>query len=293
MAKIEKTTNVAILMATYNGEKYLQQQIDSIINQSYKYWDLFIHDDGSLDNTINILQQYSANYANIHILTYDNEGIHSAMRNFFSLTDCVDAEYYMFADQDDVWHNDKIEKQLNIIKQLERMHGNLPVLVYSDAIIVDMQLHVLNKSFISYTGNHPEYLTNFHESGVTSFIPGCTMMFNQYAKKCIYRPINFSSMHDMWLMLSVFKAKGIVFGITEPLLDYRQHTSNTVGASEARKKSIIQRIKHPIDTIKLNMERYKILQSIEYGSFIKYLYYKLLYKWRIAIEYKNKQDYTI
>jgi glycosyltransferase involved in cell wall biosynthesis len=105
MEQVKSTSTIAILMATYNGEKYLGEQIDSLLAQTNMDWQLYIHDDGSTDNTQAILQEYAQKHSNIHILEYESQ--RGAMKNFLSLLQRVEADYYMFCDQDDVWLKQK------------------------------------------------------------------------------------------------------------------------------------------------------------------------------------------
>ena len=93
---------IAILLTTYNGAVYLRRQIDSILGQDTGGWHLYVHDDGSADGTVEILKEYQTGYPDIiTVLDYPSQG--GAMKNFFSMLQRVDAEYYMFSDQDDVW----------------------------------------------------------------------------------------------------------------------------------------------------------------------------------------------
>ena len=120
---------IVILLSTYNGEKYLKDQLDSILSQSYKNFEIIARDDGSSDETINILKSY-----NIKILDTDkNLG---AKLSFSVLLDYAvtntDADYFMFCDQDDIWKNDKIEKTITMMKALEKTNSDLPLLVHTD-----------------------------------------------------------------------------------------------------------------------------------------------------------------
>ena len=108
--KISKTPKVQILLATYNGERFLREQLDSIINQEYKSWELLIHDDGSVDNSISILNEYQNNYPKKVRLLIDQEIFSSASKNFFHLIKhrSKDANLYCLCDQDDIWHKNKL-----------------------------------------------------------------------------------------------------------------------------------------------------------------------------------------
>ena len=97
----QQTERIAILMATYNGAKYLREQIDSILSQTSNLWHLYIHDDGSKDGTMEILNDYTTRYPEtVSVLDYPSRG--GALQNFMSLLEKVEADYYMFSDQDDV-----------------------------------------------------------------------------------------------------------------------------------------------------------------------------------------------
>ena len=111
---------VNIMMATYNGEKYLSEQLDSILSQSFQNFKIYISDDKSIDNTLEILLKYKKNYPDkIEIIDYEKKK-GSAAKNFIYLFENVDeADYYMFCDQDDVWDNDKIKKLLDKIHSME------------------------------------------------------------------------------------------------------------------------------------------------------------------------------
>ena len=104
---------VAILMSTYNGEKYLKEQIESLLAQTYGNIEIYIRDDGSKDNTIKIIKNYKEKYNNIVLKEGKNIGF---INSFFELLNlCNDADYYAYCDQDDVWMNDKIERAVKFL----------------------------------------------------------------------------------------------------------------------------------------------------------------------------------
>lgn len=218
---------VAILMATYNGEKYVASQIESIIGQTYKDWSLYIRDDGSRDKTAKIISSYAKKYYNIHVIDdeYDNNG---AKWNFMHMLELVDEEYYMFCDQDDVWLPDKIEKSLNRLKKIERK--GCPALVCCDLRVVDQSLNVIYESYWKYMKLRPSFLVNKKYAISCNLFTGCTMMFNKEAKKISF-PVSESMMlHDYWVGLNVIAHKGNISAINETLILYRQHSTNVCGA---------------------------------------------------------------
>lgn len=239
-----RTENLAILLATYNGEKYLAQQLDSVITQSCRDWELFIHDDGSTDSTPAILRKYAAGHpGRIHILEAPPCG--GARDNFFYLMSEVDAPYIMFCDQDDVWFPNKIERSLRAMKELERKKGgDVPLLVFSDSTVVDGELRVLDKSFLHYQHLLPGKL-RFADLMVQNVVSGNVSLFNRPLRKAAlqYTDPRRVIIHDWWcaLVAAYFGAIALVDGST---ILYRQHGNNAVGAKQySSLKAVLRNLK--------------------------------------------------
>ena len=138
--------SLAILLATYNGEKFLAEQLDSLFSQTYSDFIIYAHDDGSTDQTVGILHQYQNKYPEkLIILDYEPTG--GAKNNFYSLMQRVDADYYMFCDQDDIWLPFKVDVSLKKIQGMELTYICMPCLVFSDLRVVDHQLNTISDSF--------------------------------------------------------------------------------------------------------------------------------------------------
>lgn len=217
---------VDILLATYNGEKYIREQLDSILNQTHKEFRLLISDDGSTDETRNILNEYKAKDDRIEIFMQEkNLGV---VKNFEFLLKKVDAKYYMFSDQDDIWKKEKIEKSLEKIKEGFD-------LVYSDLEVVDENLNVTYKSYWKLKGIYKKIkkYNNFQSLYLNNFITGCTIISKKELIDSFMPLPNTSKfvLHDYWISL-VISQNGKIAYIEEPLIKYRQHKNNKVGSKK-------------------------------------------------------------
>lgn len=224
---MNKDNKVAILMSTYNGEKYLSEQIESIIKQTYDNWELFIRDDGSDDKTQEIIRYYSESFGNIHFINDNNIQNKGVVGSFMELLQSVKADYYMFSDQDDYWKSEKVQKTLKLM--LSEKDQSVPLCVHTDLQIVNKDLQsdgLMNGSFVWHS-----FLYLMFSNCVT----GCTMMINDPLKKMIdFKQVNQIYMHDWWIALiaSVF---GKILYLNEPTILYRQHEGNVVGEAEKSK----------------------------------------------------------
>ena len=218
---------VDILLATYNGEKYLKEQIDSILGQTYSDFRLLISDDGSTDDTRKILEEYKNKDSRIQVFFQEsNLGV---VKNFEFLLKKVESKYYMFSDQDDIWKTEKIEKSLN------KIQSDNCDLVYSDLEVVDEDLNVTFESYWKLKGiyNKIKKYNNFESLYLNNFVTGCTIISK---KELIdtYLPLPNTSkyvLHDYWISL-ILSQNGKIDYIEEPLIKYRQHKNNKVGSKK-------------------------------------------------------------
>jgi glycosyltransferase involved in cell wall biosynthesis len=229
--KVGNKPKVGILLATFNGEKYIVEQIDSILNQTYKNIKITIHDDGSSDRTLEILRDYSKRYPEIINLIDDGISTGSALRNFEFLLKNSSEEYIMFADQDDVWLPNKIDLTLNKMLELESKYGkNTPLLVYTDVKVVDEDLNILSESLWDYTGIDGSKLKTFSKCLQATGI-GHTIMINKKAKDIsLPFPQNVIA-HDNWVSL-VVSAFGKIDYVNSATALYRQHKRNVSGVKK-------------------------------------------------------------
>ncbi|MBL4572263.1 MAG: glycosyltransferase family 2 protein [Gammaproteobacteria bacterium] len=242
-------TKIAVLLSTYNGEKFLREQLGSLLAQSHSNFILVVRDDGSADNTVSILESYAKENADrIHLLPKDGNNL-GASGGFAFLIDYVlknkqaleiESAYMMFCDQDDTWFPEKIEKLLAAMLATEAERGSpAPVLVHSDLEVVSEQNAVIAKSLINYQGLEIER-NSFPNLAISNLVTGCTALINEsLAQKALPIPEN-AIMHDWWLAL-VATAFGKLVYLDIPLVHYRQHGNNTIGAKEFTKGSVVSR----------------------------------------------------
>lgn len=221
---------ISILMATYNGESYLSEQIESILGQTVQEFQLFIQDDGSSDATYEIAKSYQAKFPNKIFVKRNNVSTGAAKHNFFSLMSKHQDDYIMLSDQDDIWLPDKIEKTLHKLQSLESDYGkDVPIAVHTDLKVVDRDLRVLSESFCN-SANMDYSRKGFRYQLVQAIMTGCTVMYNHALSKFFLKEPEFMVMHDWWIMLTA-SAFGIVDNLNEPTILYRQHGNNAIGAA--------------------------------------------------------------
>lgn len=271
----QSTKNIAILMATYNGEKYLREQLQSLYNQTYTDWTLYIGDDGSSDGTASIVREFSQRYGNI-VFHQNSEG-KGAMRNFMDLLAEAEADYYMFCDQDDVWLPGKVEQTLRAMEEQERKTPGKPILVFTDLKVTDENLHVTSPSFWHSNRIKPKLLSSLNYLGVHFLATGCTMMLNNPLKQLAFPYPDTAYLHDAWITLKAVTQGGILCPLADAQILYRQHGSNVAGSEDLRRNYILHRLATITTVVRNNIRVYKLASNFNYGSWLKYLYYKVLY----------------
>lgn len=266
---------VCVVMSTYNGEKYLKEQLDSIFCQKGVDVKVYVRDDNSQDHTIEILKAYR----NDKLLFEKGNNLGAKYSFLNALSNAPDADYYAFADQDDVWDADKLVSAVTMIKKSEMDFPDKPVLYSGRTRLVDQNMNPINSI------NSSEYKNktiNPFLRGQTLSSAGCTMVFNRNLKKLAssYLPTVFP-MHDAWMNLLCLATGGVVLYDPVPHISYRQHGNNVVGGKRGLISSIKRRIsfhrkmgkcyhskmyKELYDNFKIympveNIERYKFVFS--------------------------------
>ncbi len=222
---------IEILMATYNGAAFVGQQIESIVAQTNQDWHLTICDDGSKDETMEVLARYAEQLPDKISYTENAVNSGSAGANFMGMLMRADADYVMFADQDDVWLPTKVETTLRAMQRMEEQYGSsTPLLVHTDLTVVDGELRVLHPSMMELQKLKGSG-RSFEKQLVQNCVTGCTIMMNRALVEKARRSPEHVIMHDWWVSL-VASCFGRIGFVRTPLIWYRQHGSNVEGVKD-------------------------------------------------------------
>lgn len=228
---------VSIAMATYNGSKFLNQQLDSIINLTYKCTELIIVDDCSSDNTIEIINSYIDKYHWIKL--YQNVINIGAVKSFEKAINLCSGDYIALSDQDDVWFPNKLQTLLDNIEE------NL--LIHSDAVLVDEHMNIVANSYFSTIKN--KKLSGFTDYLLMNNVTGCTMLFSRKLFELAMPIPEGFYIHDHYLAI-VASFHGTIKLLDEPLVYYRQHDSNSIGAARSDFNQFMTSCKFKAESLK-------------------------------------------
>ena len=259
---------VEILLAVYNGEQYLPEQLDSILAQSDDRWHLTVSDDGSEDASPAIIADYARRYPEKIGVRPAKRRFGSARDHFFDLMATCDAEYMLFCDQDDVWYPDKVKRTREVlIAAAEKWGPETPILVFSDQTPTDADLNPLAPSLMRYQGQYFETF-DYRSILMQNVVTGGAMGINRALAR-LGRPRGDASgiiMHDWWLAATAARFGHIVY-IDEPLGAYRQHVDNAVGAKNVNSAGYIARQLRALKEVRRTIVKKKRQASAFAGVF--------------------------
>ena len=263
---------VVVLMSSYNGERYIRKQIESLLAQTGISVSILVRDDGSQDDTVHILEEYSSS-GRLEWYTGKHLNVGYSFYNLMERVEDHDADYLAFCDQDDVWDGDKLSIA---VCNLIQIHADIPALYYCGQRLVDKKLNFIEEHRL----NEKRSLASRF---ILSDIAGCTAVFNRSLLTYLlaYKP-KYMLMHDTWILKVCLALGGHVIVDPEPHLDYRQHGGNTVGL----KHDIISQIKRAKEYI----FEYHIERQI---SLVKKGYYDMMVdEYKILVDHICKYRYN-
>jgi len=234
------SSSIDVLLATYNGARYLRPQIESVLNQKEVSFRVLVRDDGSVDETPAIIEHYKRLRPDciVHLGGSDNLGV---IGNFAHLLGEATAPYVALCDQDDIWEPHKLRILLETMHDLEERHGiDTPLLVHCDLRVVDDALRERHSSYWRFAGVYPSR-SSLPRLLLKNTIAGCASLANKALVRLALPVPRAALMHDYWLAL-VACAAGHVGAVEEPLMLYRQHERNTIGARPYDWRSFVDRI---------------------------------------------------
>ncbi len=284
---------VIVLMSTYNGEKYVSEQIDSILSQTYSNIEILVRDDGSKDKTVEILKKYEKENK-IQLIQGENVGF---IKSFFSLIkEAGEADYYAFSDQDDVWFENKIEKAVSLLEKEEK---NIPILYFAA-----YDFYNANMEFTGHGGIYKKG-PSFRNSLVDCITLGINCVMNKKAVEMMKQDIPQNSCgHDWWTYM-LCSGLGKVIYDTTPVLKYRRHDNNVSAGGMNFIKFQIWRIKKffvngyfknvkeqlkEYETLygnKLSKENQKLLKlftNTSFGNWFKKVFYPKMFRQKLTDE---------
>lgn len=267
-----------VLLSAYNGEKYIEQQIESLLKQKDVDISILIRDDGSKDNTVAILKKYEEN-SKIKIIYGQNVGF---IKSFYQLVkDSPQADYYAFCDQDDIWNEDKLKNSLEFF---DKESETLPSMYFCSLKVMNIE-----KDKIYTPNSHKNFKLNnkhpFAQSFYINMVYGCALVFNKIAKEFFLMMNDNQVKYHDWDMYMICAGCGKVFFDERPGLIYRQHRNNTIGFYKAGLRALKRNIKILFGDQFKNV-RTKSMQKI-YDIYQDYLTEESKKYAHLVLNYKN------
>lgn len=256
---------IDVLLATYNGERFIEEFLESLVGQEQVNIHLIVSDDGSTDSTLEIVKRHQSKFKKVTFLDGPRTG---PMRNFFHLLRNSNGKFVALADQDDIWSKDHLIKSINRIKG-----SKIPAMTYSSVVQFGDERKKTEVWPSNYAG--PKFPAIIFENTAR----GCTIVVNAQARQLInIREPNNAIMHDWWILLLI-QLYGEVFFEPEPEIHYRLHSNNFVGIPSQRTSAYIKTIRRgrwlPLEQLRELLDypksEFKIIEIFDPELFIKNL----------------------
>ncbi len=274
MKSMEK---VIVLLSTYNGERYLTEQLESLVAQKDVCAEILVRDDGSKDATIAILDEWQAKGA---LSWYTSANLGPGKSFIHLLQTAQPGNYYAYCDQDDVWLSNKLRLTMDKMRAVEAENPGKPVIIHTDMNVVDESLNVIHESFWRSSGLRPDVLRTFPYLCTCNSVNGCTIVMNSAARELILEKYveHDIIIHDVISALTVAYHGGIIDYVDAPTVLYRQHSANVVGAMEYSKaRAIKERLLSIGKVFSNNVRLFKDVNKIGRITLFSYLCHKVKY----------------
>ena len=232
---MQNSPHIAVLVATYNGADFLEQQLDSLLSQTYTNFTIYISDDNSTDTTHAILKRYKLQYPD-KIFYSINKRNFGFVKNFEKLLQENQSQYYAFCDQDDIWHKDKLLLELEAILQLELQYTDKACLVHTDLSMIDEDGKIIKESYFKYRKYTLKNTKDLGHILGPCGVVGNTLLINQSLKDLVLPFPENLDMHDYWIAVNC-ELFGVRKTIFKPLVKYRIHTHNSSNSKKKLKSS--------------------------------------------------------
>ncbi|GAB3003559.1 glycosyltransferase family 2 protein [Psychrosphaera aestuarii] len=264
---------VDILLSTYNGEQYLEEQLISLSNQKSVLVNLIVRDDCSSDGTVDVLNNNKFRFNKV--LLVESNGVNfGSSRSFFELLKYSSADYIFFCDQDDVWCSEKCEIQ---IKSIASIGLKKPAGVFSDMALVDESLRMIGMSLLSSQRMNPNHILKYKE-GIFAQNPvaGCSLCINAHAKELILKINQMPNkiVHDHWFAC-IIRLNGNLIFLDRQLVLYRQHSQNQIGNKIVNIKYFLNKMTNIAETLRQDSVLVGFGKKHKDFSFFRYLYLKI------------------
>ena len=268
---------VIVLLSTYNGERYLAEQLQSLVAQKDVNVEILVRDDGSKDATVAMLDEWQVKGA---LSWYTSANLGPGKSFIHLLQTATPGNYYAFCDQDDVWLPEKLRVTMDKMKAVEAENPGKPVIIHTDMNVVDESLNIIHDSFWRSSGLRPDVLRTFPYLCTCNSVNGCTIVMNSAARELILEKYveHDIIIHDVISALTVAYYGGIIDYVDTPTVLYRQHSSNVVGAMEYSKaRAIKERLLSIGKVFSNNVRLFKDVNKIGKITVFSYLCHKVKY----------------
>lgn len=247
---------VSILLSTHNGAKHLPELLESLLGQTHENWQLLLRDDCSEDSTLAIITRYQNRFPHKIRLSIESQAQLplGAAQSFSRLLQESTGKYFMFADQDDIWHSNKVSISLGKVREFENRLGvETPILVHTDLRVVNDSLATINPSYMRHRNLDPTR-NKTCQLLLQNTVTGCTACFNHALKELVGDIPATVPMHDWWIAITA-SCFGTIEFVNQSTIDYRQHSENIIGAPAAGKIISAKKIRRKLKKLRAELQQ--------------------------------------